>query len=74
MRKSFPGAPTLLDEVTGEDGHWDAGNSPYGCFAGFFMAFLYVTITFSLLRVQEALEVRSPPFLPGAHRRADGIK
>lgn len=40
----------------GEDGLWDDWNGPYGCFPGYFMAALYVIITFSLLRVQEALE------------------
>ena len=29
---------------------------PFGCVAGYFIAILYVIITFSLLRVQEALE------------------
>jgi len=39
-----------------EGEEWEDGNTPYGCFAGYFMAFLYVVITFCLLRVQEALE------------------
>jgi len=39
-------------ESDGDEG----GPHPHGCFAGYFMAAIFVIITFSLLRVQEALE------------------
>ena len=38
------------------DDEYAGMHHPYGCVAGYFIAILYVIITFSLLRVQESLE------------------
>jgi hypothetical protein len=48
------GAVVPFSAGDGEEGI--APQHPFGCIAGYFIAVLYVIITFSLLRVQEALE------------------
>jgi hypothetical protein len=50
--------PMAVGGDVGEDGAEVAAPMAhaYGCIAGYFIAVLYVVITFSLLRVQEALE------------------
>lgn len=42
--------------AAGDGGEGTATKHPFGCIAGYFISVLYVIITFSLLRVQEALE------------------
>jgi len=47
-------SPMSAGEAAGADVEYEP--HPYGCVAGYFISVLYVVITFSLLRVQEALE------------------
>jgi len=56
-------ASVIVAQLNGADAGDDSGwhpqleQHPHGCFAGYFTAAIFVMITFSLLRVQEALEV-----------------
>jgi len=56
-------ASVIVAQLNGADagenslGHPQLQQHAHGCFAGYFTAAMFVMITFSLLRVQEALEV-----------------
>ena len=54
IQKKTPVIPLIQTEVL-EDGTV-VDPHHYGCIAAYFIAVVYVIITFSLLRVQEALE------------------
>ena len=53
----------IVAQLNGADAGEDSGGQPqleqhpHGCFAGYFTTFIFVMITLSFLRVQEALEV-----------------